>query len=203
MIYELALVAKAGLSEDQVSSLKSLVQDVIKAEGGDVAIEDDWGAKTFAQPTGNGVRKGHFVYFIYQSDINVNNELERRFKINEDVMKHMILKVGENRTLAEIVKAYKTPYSKKYHGSMTDTDDDNGKDRRGFSRRKSCWFSANRFRADWKDPATYAWLVNEFGKIGPARMTGISRKHQRFANSAIKQARQMGILSHMSNRTAE
>ena len=42
MIYELALVAKTGLSEDQVGSLKSLVQEVVKAEGGDIAIEDEW-----------------------------------------------------------------------------------------------------------------------------------------------------------------
>ncbi|OFZ37462.1 MAG: 30S ribosomal protein S18 [Bdellovibrionales bacterium RIFOXYD12_FULL_39_22] len=55
----------------------------------------------------------------------------------------------------------------------------------------------------WKDPATYSWLISEFGKISPARVSGISRKYQRRITSEIKMARQLGIASYLSNRIAE
>ena len=71
-----------------------------------------------------------------------------------------------------------------------------------FARRKSCWFTANKTAPDWKDPMSYAWLVSEFGKISPARVTGISRKMQRLATVNIKRARGIGLLSYMSGRTA-
>ncbi len=67
----------------------------------------------------------------------------------------------------------------------------------------TCWFTTNKITADWKDPKTYAWLVNEFGKISPARVSGVSRKHHRWAESAIKRARNIGLISHLAGNTAE
>jgi ribosomal protein S18 len=71
-----------------------------------------------------------------------------------------------------------------------------------FSKRKSCYFSAKKTQPDWKDPSTYSWLVNEFGKISPARVTGLRPKYQRMATSAIKRGRCMGLISYMSNNVA-
>ena len=71
-----------------------------------------------------------------------------------------------------------------------------------FSKRKSCWFSEKKTTPDWKDPSSYAWLVNEFGKISPARVTGLRPKYQRMATSAIKRGRCMGLISYMSNHVA-
>lgn len=206
MIYELSLVTKAELSEDDVAKVKSMVQAVIKEHDGEVYIEDDWGTLSFAQATSVGVEQGRFLYFLYKAN-NLNNvELARRFRINDGVLKHIVISVVEDENkVGEFVKKIKMPYSKKYVGSVTDTDDedaDSAKDRRRFSRRKSCWFTARKIKADWKDPQTYSWLVNEFGKISPARVSGISRKHHRIATRAIKQARNIGILSHLSDRKA-
>lgn len=206
MIYELSLVTKAELSDEEVAKVKDMVLAVIKEHDGETFIEDDWGTLNFAQPSSTGIEQGHYLYFLYKAN-NVNNvELARRFRINDGVLKHIVISVEEDENkVGEIVKNVKTPFSKKYAGSVTDDGEDSdggGKDRR-FSRRKSCWFAAKKIKADWKDPQTYAWLVNEFGKISPARVSGISRKHHRFAEKAIKQARNIGLLSHLSGRTAQ
>jgi ribosomal protein S18 len=65
----------------------------------------------------------------------------------------------------------------------------------------TAFFKSNNIIADWKDPKTYSWLVNEFGKISAARVSGVSRKHQRYVTTAIKRARTLGIISHISSRT--
>ena len=210
MIYELALVAKAELPENELEALSSMVKDVLNEGEGELFIEDDWGKLNFAQPSSKGVRRGLFKYFIFKLDPKTNKELTRRIRINEGILKSLLVKLGDVKEQDELIKAYKTPYSKKYKGSATspaNTEEGQGadleKDKKRFARRKSCWFTAKKIKADWKDPTTYSWLINEFGKISPARVTGVSRRHQRIVNRAIKRARQIGMVSHLSNRLAE
>jgi small subunit ribosomal protein S6 len=205
MIYELSLVAKSELSDEQVTALQDLVGQVVGEHQGEVLVKDDWGTLTFAQPTSNGVTTGRFLFFVFKANNQNNVELARRFRINEGIIKHLVVKVGEEKEQEVLLKSLKTPFSKSFKGSVTDTGDDadDAKDSRKFARRRTCWFTANKFRADWKDPATFLWLVNEFGKISPARISGISRKHQLFARTAIMQARQLGIASYISNSIAE
>lgn len=204
MIYELALVAKPDATGDQVAALKGIVHEVVKAHEGEVFIEDDWGQVTFAQPTTEGISSGQFVYFIFKANNENNKELIRRLKINDSHLRHMFVALGEDSEREALVKKYKTPFSKTYKGSVTEKEgEEDSENPKKFARRKSCYFKANSVTADWKDPATYSWLVNEFGKISAARVTGVSRKHQRFATTAIKRARQIGVASYVSNRTAE
>ncbi len=211
MIYELALVAKAELPENELEALSEMVKDVLKEGSGELFIEDDWGKLNLGQPTSKGVRRGFFKYFIFKLDPQTNKELNRRILINEGILKSLLVKLGESKEQDQIIKAYKTPYSKKYKGSATSPSNseegqggaDLEKDKKRFARRKSCWFTAKMIKADWKDPTTYSWLINEFGKISPARVTGVSRRHQRLVNRAIKRARQVGMVSHLSNRLAE
>ena len=205
MIYELAMVAKPETTEEQLGLLKDLVADVAKNYGGEVLLTDDWGKKTFAQTAKSGAKTGHYVYFIYKANNEANTELSRRFKINELVHKHLTIKLADSdESSEEILKGYRTPYSKAHAGSQTD-DLDRGadKDKRRFARGKSCWYKVNSVTADWKDPKTYNWLVNEFGKISPARVSGVSRKHHRFAQTAIKRARNIGLISHLAGKFAE
>lgn len=207
MIYEIAIVAKDDLNESQLKDLSTMVHDVAKAHGGEVLIEDDWGTLRFAQASSRGEERGRYLYFIYKANNLNNTELARRIKINEGVMRHLIVKLGEDSELENLTKGYKTPYSKKYKGSITDVIEADGentmeKDRKRFSKGRHCWFKAKSITADWKDPKTYQWLLNEFGKISPARVSSISRKHQRFANSAIKRARNIGLASAFTNRIA-
>lgn len=204
MIYELALVAKPDATDQDVASLKGIVHEVVKAHDGEIFIEDEWGKMNLAQPTKEGTTAGHFVYFIFKANNENNKELIRRMKISDTHLRHMFVALGDDSDSGEIVKTYKTPFSKTYKGSATEKEGDDESDNpKKFARRKSCYFKANNVTANWKDPATFTWLINEFGKISAARVTGVSRKHQRFATTAIKRARQIGVASYVSNRTAE
>jgi ribosomal protein S18/ribosomal protein S6 len=207
MIYELAVVLKDGSGDAGVESARKTLTEVTTQHGGEILIEDSWGVLTIAQPSSEGHKRGNYVYFMYKADTDANTELDRRFNINESVLKYMIVRHGEDSEQETLVKNYKTPYSSTNRGSVTDGTGEEGmdmeKDRKKFAKRKTCWFTAKNVTADWKDPKTFSWLVNEFGKISPARVSGISKKHQRFATTAIKRARNLGIASSLSRRNAE
>lgn len=197
MIYESAYVLRPETSEEAAKLVAEVVQETIKTFNGELLTEDNWGVKSFAQPTSNGVTKGQYIYIMYKADANINTELERRFRISEDVLKFVFIKLGVDADQEAVVKAYKNPNHNAAENSF-----DAEKEKKMFSKRKSCYFSAKKTSPDWKDPSTYSWLVNEFGKISPARVTGLRPKHQRAATSAIKRGRCMGLISYMSNRTA-
>ncbi len=213
MIYELSVVTKPELGQEAHTEMVAMVKAVLAEKKGELLIADDWGKFTLAQPFQNGATHGHFHYFMYQAENTTNLEITRRLGINEGVLRSLIFKLADDeRNKDAIVKNFKTPFSKAYRGSVLDAksnDDDEEifedmeDDRRKFAKRKNCWFTAKKIKADWKDPQTWNWLVSEFGKISPARVSGISKKHQRFSNAAIKHARQLGISSYISNRVLD
>ncbi len=197
MIYESAYVLRPEASEETAKKVAEIVSKTIKDFDGEVLLEDNWGVKSFAQPTTHGVTKGQYVYVMYKANTEVNTELERRFRISEDVLKFIFVNLGADKDQEAIVKAYRNP-----NHNTGENNFDAEKEKKMFSKRKSCYFSAKKTTPDWKDPSTYSWLVNEFGKISPARVTGLRPKFQRSATAAIKRGRCMGLISYMSNRTA-
>ncbi len=56
--------------------------------------------------------------------------------------------------------------------------------------------SINEHGADYKDIQLLKMFLTETGKIVPARVTGVTGKQQRQLTRAIKQARQMALLSY-------
>ena len=67
-----------------------------------------------------------------------------------------------------------------------------------FRRRKSCPFSAkNAPKIDYKDVRLLQGFMSERGKIVPSRITAVSGKKQRELATAIKRARQIGLLPYL------
>lgn len=212
MIYETAVVLRAEIDDASVETFKALVTSVIKEYKGEVVLADDWGARTFSQPTEHGTRRGRYLYFLYSSENGaVNMELERRFRISDDCFKFLIILKGEEKLRAKLMKEYKNPFVAVPVDENFEMDDMGGSDSmnggvgagggRRFSRRKNCMFLATKTEPDWKRPQSYRWLVNEFGKISPRRISGLSSKYQRMATREIKRARNIGLIGYMTAET--
>jgi ribosomal protein S6/ribosomal protein S18 len=200
MVYETCILLRPEATAEGREKVLKTVQEVITQDSGEVLVNEDWGVRTLAQPTSNGVASGNYIYLMYKSVGSSNQEIERRLRISEDVMKFIVVKLGTEKDQESLVKNHANPFNSttEDYGKRSTLD----KERRMFTKRKSCWFTANKEQADWKNPSTYMWLVNEFGKISPARVSGISAKHQTIATKAIKRARCMGLMSNMTNAVA-
>ena len=107
MIYELALVAKAELPENELEALSEMVKDVLKEGNGELFIEDDWGKLNLGQPTSKGVRRGFFKYFIFKLDPQTNKELTRRILINEGILKSLLLSLEKLKSKIKLSKLIK------------------------------------------------------------------------------------------------
>jgi len=62
------------------------------------------------------------------------------------------------------------------------------------SRRKACYFDANRLEPIFTETVVLKRFVSERGKILPSSKSGVCSKHQRALARSIKRARQVGLL---------
>jgi len=75
---------------------------------------------------------------------------------------------------------------------------DTGRKKRVFHRRKVCRFCADSSLViDYKDPKSLKYFITERGKILPRRISGSCAKHQRALTHAIKRARTIALLPYV------
>ena len=93
-LYEHVFVARQDISPAQVEALTDELQGIIREHGGDIKKAEYWGLRTLAYPI-KKVRKGHYSLLNLDAPASAIHELERRHRINDDVMRYMTIKVDE------------------------------------------------------------------------------------------------------------
>lgn len=92
--YESTFIVRPDASPQQVESLAEEVQGMIKEHGGAVTKTEMWGLKSLAYRIKKN-RKGHYVFMNVDASGDTIHELERNFRINEDVMRYINIRVEE------------------------------------------------------------------------------------------------------------
>ena len=92
--YESVLVFRQDLTEPQVKEKAAKFSEIIKELGGDVKSTEFWGLKNLAYIIRKN-RKAHYVMLNIELDGSQINELERRSRIDEDVIRFLNVRVDE------------------------------------------------------------------------------------------------------------
>lgn len=100
--YETTIITKANTSEDQVQAIKQKVETIIQAHQGTVGNFEDWGTRRLSYEIQKESR-GRYLYFGYVGNTETVAELERNFRINENVVRFLSINVSEKDDL-ELVK---------------------------------------------------------------------------------------------------
>jgi len=93
-LYEHLLIARQDISAQQVDALATHLKTIIEGEGGKVEKQEYWGLRSLAYRIKKN-RKGHYVLLNINSPAKAVQELERQLKINEDVLRHITVKVDQ------------------------------------------------------------------------------------------------------------
>ena len=92
--YESVLVFRQDLTESQVKEKAAKFAEIIKELGGDVKAPEFWGLKNLAYIIRKN-RKAHYVMLNIELPGNQVTELERRSRIDEDVIRFLNVRVDE------------------------------------------------------------------------------------------------------------
>ena len=93
-LYEHVFIARQDAAEAQVEQLAEHLKGIITAGGGTVTKHETWGLRSLTFKIKKN-RKGHYVLFNIDAPWPAVAELERQIKLNEDIIRHMTIRVEE------------------------------------------------------------------------------------------------------------
>ena len=94
-LYESIFIARQDLSPAQVETLRTEVSKIITDQGGEVVNSEYCGLRNLAYPIKKN-RKGHYVLMQLDTPSAALNEMERKLRLNEDVIRHLTVVTDEH-----------------------------------------------------------------------------------------------------------
>jgi len=89
--YELIYLISNKFSEDELEPITSSVLKLIKDNGGEITLEENWGKKKLAYPI-----KKFFNAYYYLVEFNLRGEdlekLDKYLRLSEEILRHIIVK---------------------------------------------------------------------------------------------------------------
>ncbi len=118
--YEHVFIARQDLSSAQVEDITKKYASVIETMGGKVTKREYWGLRNLAYRI-NKNRKGYYVLMNIDAPAAAVKEMERLIRIDEDVIRHLTVKVDELEEGPSVMLAPKT--NKKEEDILLDTEE--------------------------------------------------------------------------------
>ena len=87
--YEVMFIIDPTLEDEKKDAAVERVKSVIAAEG-EVGNVDVWGLRKFAYPI-QKKNEGYYVVIDFKAEPTLPAELDRRLRISEDFMRHIIV----------------------------------------------------------------------------------------------------------------
>lgn len=93
-LYECVFIARQDISTTQAEALAETFSTLITENGGTVTKKEYWGLKSLAFRIKKN-RKGHYLLMNIDAPSAALLEMERNMGLNEDVLRHMSVRVDE------------------------------------------------------------------------------------------------------------
>ena len=123
VLYEHIFIARQDISSQQVEGLTDMIVAVLEENGGKVLKNEYWGLKSLAYRVKKN-RKGHYSLLNIEADHAAVAEMERRISLNDDIIRHMTLRVDEHEADESVQMRNKNRDDRR--GSRRSDSDDNG-----------------------------------------------------------------------------
>ncbi len=89
--YENLVIVKPTLTQEELAQELKAVEEVITENGGEIAATDAMGMRRLAYPIQKNERGFYYVVY-YTVAPSAINEIERKFRINENLLRFMTVK---------------------------------------------------------------------------------------------------------------
>lgn len=94
--YENLVIVKPTLTEEETQATIAAIEEVLTSNGAEIIARDAMGTKKLAYPIAKNER-GYFHVVYYTMAPSSIAEVERRFRINEDLLRFVTIKYDSKR----------------------------------------------------------------------------------------------------------
>jgi small subunit ribosomal protein S6 len=98
--YELVYILPPETTEQQATELHDQLQAVVSRMGGVIEKTDNWGRRKLAYDIGHH-KEGVYVLEVMNGSGELMKELDRRLRVMDQVVRHMIVRVDEEKKVVE------------------------------------------------------------------------------------------------------
>ena len=110
--YELVYVISPDVSDDQVNELHSQIEAIVQRMGGQIEKTDNWGRRKLAYEIGRH-KEGTYVLEVINGSGELMKEIDRRLKVIDTVIRHLVVRVDEEQGVIERTRARRTETSRR------------------------------------------------------------------------------------------
>jgi small subunit ribosomal protein S6 len=102
--YEQIYILRPSLSEDEISRVVENTNQLIIDDGGTVIFLNKWGMRKLAYPIKKELQ-GYYILCDFAASPEVVSEIERKFRIDDAVLKYLTVRVSDAISAEEISAA--------------------------------------------------------------------------------------------------
>ncbi|MDC0865019.1 30S ribosomal protein S6 [Rickettsiaceae bacterium] len=105
--YESTIIIRQDIASSEVDKITADIADLIKNHDGEVIKSEYWGLKHLAYEIQNN-KKGHYHFMGIKADKPLLDELDRKFKLSEGIIRSSLIRVDEiDKSTAPILESQK------------------------------------------------------------------------------------------------
>ena len=110
--YELVYVVSPDATEEQVTDLHTQVDGIVQRMGGQLEKTENWGRRKLAYEIGRH-KEGTYVLEHILGTGDLLKEIDRRLKVFDIVIRHLVVRVDEEQGVIERTRAHRTATSRR------------------------------------------------------------------------------------------
>ena len=110
--YELVYVVSPDATEDQVTDLHNQVDAIVQRMSGTIEKTDNWGRRRLAYEIGRH-KEATYVVETITGGGDLMKEIDRRLKVTDLIIRHLVVRVDENEQVIERAKSRRSETSRR------------------------------------------------------------------------------------------
>jgi small subunit ribosomal protein S6 len=110
--YELVYVVSPEASDEQVADLHTQVEAIAQRMSGQIEKTENWGRRKLAYEIGRH-KEGTYVLEVIDGGGDLMKEIDRRLKVTDLVIRHLVVRVDEEQGVVERTKVRRTETSRR------------------------------------------------------------------------------------------
>ena len=110
-LYEHVYLARQDITTQQVEAINNTIEELIKKDGGSIDKVEYWGLRQLAYKIKKN-RKAHYTLMNINAPSDTLKELDRQISLNENVLRHLTVKVDKFEETPSVMMGSKSSDTK-------------------------------------------------------------------------------------------
>jgi small subunit ribosomal protein S6 len=110
--YELVYVVSPDATDEQVTDLHNQIDAIVQRIGGTLEKTENWGRRRLAYEIGR-FKEGTYVLEVMLGTGELMQEIDRRLKVTDLVIRHLTVRVDEEQSVVERSRTRRTETSRR------------------------------------------------------------------------------------------